>query len=90
MSEASEAFDRAAEREARQREADQPEDVRAARGNSLSGLMFFGVALVAHWLVVQRVTGWLVAHIILVGMCAAFVVQVWLGLPKDETEGAQP
>ncbi len=90
MSEAGDAFDRAAEAEARQREGYGAEDLRDARGGSLAGLVFFGVALLAHWLVVQRMTGWLVGHIIFVGMCAAYVVQVWMAAPEDETKGTQP
>lgn len=91
MSEATDAFDRAAESEAREREAYQGVDQqRIARGTSLAGVVFFGVTLLAHWLVVQRLTGWLVAHIIFVGMCAAGAVQAWIVIPKNETEGTQP
>lgn len=89
MSEASEAFDRAAEKEARQRAAYQGEGLRFARGNSLAGVVFFGLTLLAHGLVVKRLTGWLAAHLIFFGGCAAHAVQVWLGLPKEETKGTQ-
>lgn len=79
MSEASDAFDRAAEKEARTREAYQGEDpVRIARATSLAGFVFFAITLAAHWLAVQRMTGWMIGHIIFVGMCAAGAVQQWV------------
>ena len=77
------AFDRAAAREAELRdEHDRRERRRRARrwrefGSNMEGLAFFAFTLPIHWVIVQRVTGLIIAHMFLVAFCATGAVTAW-------------
>ena len=77
MSAASDAFDRALEREERiRRRAEDPNAGAraAARAEMIGALAFFGTSLVIHGLIVRRPTRGLMAHASLVALCAAGAV----------------
>lgn len=82
MTEAGNAFDRAAARDARLRERSHiggpnVDQRRAQIGINSSFVAFAFVSLLIHWLIVQRLTGWVIGHIAFAGFCVVGLLLAW-------------
>ena len=85
MSEASNAFDRAAEQEERESKRRfleaQIDPGEQYFGMNLTGLALSSVTLLGHWLAVRRVTKPMAAHIGFLGLTLAGTIHAWTVKP---------
>ena len=82
MTEAADAFERAADREARVGRrphigGPQVDQRRAQIGINSAFVAAAFVSLLVHWLVVRSLTGWVIAHVAFAGFCLIGLLLAW-------------
>ena len=82
VTEAADAFDRAADREAKiggrpHIGGPQVDQRRAQIGINTSFAAAALVSLLIHWLIVRNLTGWVIAHVGFVGFCFVGLLLAW-------------